>query len=260
MTQISSPVPTSRCPGAMIWWLEQDRALSRLVSERLRRWGWEFVVFHHLADLLSALKTATPDLLMLEWQLPGGKPLAALLQLRSQGLPMPVLILSALADADHRIEGLAAGADDYLVKPFHLAELAWRLEHLLQASLTPQRLRPRGQRLIQLGNLMVDPGRTSLRDSEGMEHRISRGDLALLLVFVRRPGQIHPREELLRASGSLVDASTSRTLDVRLSRLRRLLRQASAGEVTIETVLGQGYRLRSGAPAPSALARAAPVA
>ena len=243
MRSVTPPSLITQCPGASIWWLEDDRVLCKHVAPRLQVCGWRLVVFHRLPQLQAALQQDEPDLLLLDLRVPGEEDLSAIRDWRHQGLACPVLILSALANAAHRIEGLAAGANDYLAKPFHRAELAWRIEHQLLSS-QPRRFRHHAMaRPIPLGPLVLEPARCSLRRIDGEEFRLTRGDLALLLALLSQPNVVHPRHALLRASGSLVDAATSRSLDVRLSRLRRLLRSASAGAVGIASVRGRGYRL-----------------
>jgi len=153
MTSVTTPLLITQCPGALIWWLEDDRALCRVVSPRLQDCGWRVVVFHRFVKLQGALQQEEPDLLLLELRIPGDLAVPSLRSWRRQGLACPVLILSCLADAVHRIDGLAAGANDYLAKPFHLAELTWRIEHLLVSS-QPRRLSQHAmERPIPLGPL-----------------------------------------------------------------------------------------------------------
>ena len=234
---------TSERPGARIWWLEDDRHLCRLVEGRLRACGWHLSLFHHSDALLAELKRDLPDLLILDRMLPGINGLVLLRNLRAQGHRFPVLLLSAMGSPDERIEGLELGADDYLPKPFRSQELILRIERLLLA--IPSRLfqRSSSTRALPFGPLALEPGQGCLRDASGGEFPLSRGDIALLLSLLEVPGAVRSREDLARASGSLADVASSRTLDVRLSRLRRLLRQLSAGGVGIDAVRGRGYRL-----------------
>lgn len=233
----------SQRPGARIWWLEDDRQLCELLQARLEACRWRLSLFHRVADLAAALKLDEPDLLMLDRMLPGANGMDVLQQLRLDGYDFPVLILSALGSADERIEGLVVGANDYLPKPFRFRELIWRIERLLLAR-PPRLMQPSARRgVVPLGPLTLEPALYCLRDGSGAEVPLSRGDMALLMALVQVPGAVLSREQLAQATGSLVDASTSRTLDVRLSRLRRKLRQLSGGVVGIETVRGRGYRL-----------------
>jgi DNA-binding response OmpR family regulator len=233
----------SERPGARIWWLEDDRHLCRLLEGRLRACGWHLSLFHHRDALVAALKRDLPDLLILDRMLPGMNGLALLRNLREQHHRFPVLMLSAMGSPDERIEGLELGADDYLPKPFRSQELIWRIERLLQA-IPPWRFqRSSSTRTLPLGPLALEPGQGCLRDASGGEFPLSRGEIALLLSLLEVPGEVRSREDLAMATGSLVDVASSRTLDMRLSRLRRLLLQVSAGGVGIEAVRGRGYRL-----------------
>ena len=231
-------------PGARLWWLDDDRELCRLLAGRLRACGWRLSLFHTPAPLLVALERESPDLLLLDRVLPGLEGTDLLAQLRRQGRHFPVLMLSGLGSADQRIEGLSLGANDYLPKPFRPQELVWRIERLLQAQPTRPLLPGAAQPPLPFGGLELDPAQGSLRALDGGAVTLSRGDVALLLALLQAPAAVLDRHHLARATGSLVDVGASRSLDVRLSRLRRQLEQLSGGRVGIEAVRGEGYRLR----------------
>jgi DNA-binding response OmpR family regulator len=250
MAEDLPPGLISQKPGACIWWLEDDRELCRLLVDRLRACGWRLTLFRKVEALLAALKRDEPDLLLLDRMLPGANGMDLLLQLRSLNHHFPVLILSGMGEPNQRIEGLATGANDYLCKPFRLRELLWRIERLLQTT-HPSLMRPSSQEgVIPLGPLTLEPTQGCLRNAAGSALELSRGDCALLLGFLQAPEAVLSREQLARASGSLVNLATSRTLDVRLSRLRRHLLDLSEGRVSIEAVRGQGYRLTLPGPDP----------
>lgn len=229
--------------GAEIWWLEDDRHLCRLIETRLQGSGWRLTLFHNAQTLLAAIQRDQPDLLILDRLMPGMDGVSLLQRLREQGHAFPVLMLSSLGSPHERIEGLALGANDYLAKPFHSRELIWRIERLLQGAPPIPTPSPIPAGTVPLGPLELEPGQCCLRDADGVEIPLSRGDIALLLALLEAPGSVRSREQLARASGSLVDAAQSRSLDVRLSRLRRLLSGLSEGHVRIEAVRGVGYRL-----------------
>jgi len=240
----------SRFASAKLWWLDDDRQLCRLVRPRLLACGWQLRVFHTAADLQLALQSSRPDLLLLDQRLKDRQGTDLLHDLRQLGETFPVLILSGLSTAEDRIFGLEHGAQDYLVKPFHLRELQLRIEQLLQrdrrAMLTPAP----SETQIPLGALTFCPHQGCLQRPGATDVLLTRGESVLLLALCRAPGRILSRTELALASGSLTAASSSRSIDMRLSRLRRLLEQASGGALRIEAVRSQGYALQIGPPSP----------
>ncbi len=181
----------------------------------------------------SSVKTTTYDLILLDLMLPDGHGIGFLKKLRSAGSPTPVIILTARDQVSDRIEGLNAGADDYLVKPFDLSELSARV------SAVARRYRGDPNPLVHVGDLEVDLG----------DHRISRGgkpveltarEWALLEGFIQRPGMLLSRAQLedrLYAFGAEIE---SNTIEVYISRMRKKL-----GHDAIVTVRGLGYRLKT---------------
>ncbi len=236
----SGPTPSA----TTIWILEDDAALCALLSQRFEALGLSLRVFPEPRGLERALAWDRPDLLVLDGMLPGRSGTELLAGLRQQGHRFPVLMLSALRSAGDRIAGLEAGADDYMGKPFEFRELQLRIERLLSLSIEPVAFPPPPHDTFLIGSLRFEAAQAELRTPEGSVSRISRGDAALLQALCRRPGEVVGRQSLARVSGSLVDPSLSRSIDVRLGRLRRLLCTLlpEAGEV-IETCRGEGYRL-----------------
>ncbi len=233
-----------------LWILDDDAELGALLQERFGEQGWQVRHLSHPRQLDEALATAVPDLLVLDELLPNQRGTDVLVHLRQRHPQLPVLMLSALGAPSHRVAGLEAGANDYLGKPFLFRELQLRVERLLGSMATPAELTPAptpaavNPQAWRLAGLTVDPDRLWIGSTpEGAGVELSRGELALLQLLCSRAGAVVSRQELGQASGSLVDAQTSRSIDVRLSRLRRLLENLRPGEPMIETVRGQGYRL-----------------
>lgn len=227
-----------------IWILDDDERLCELLSGRLHQIGWDSTVFLESRALDEALRERTPDLLVLDEMLPGRRGTDLLAGLRQQGHRFPVLMLSAMRSAFDRIAGLEAGADDYLGKPFEFRELQLRIERLLDLRGSGREFVPPEAGSYRLAGLVFHVASAELRSVSGEVEHISRGDAALLQTLCRRPGEVIGRQVLARASGSLVDARQSRSIDVRMSRLRRLLQRLlpEEGEV-IEACRGVGYRL-----------------
>jgi len=233
----------SAYPGAMIWWVEDDVELCRLVAPQLVACQWELHVFHHPFPMLSSLSQGRPDLLILDQLLPKQTGLDVLGGLRESGHSFPVLILSGFGSPSDRILGLEMGAQDFLVKPFHVKELLLRCEHLLGASKDLSDGPFVHEQSINLGEVCFSPHQRCLEMAGGGSVSLSPGDSSLLLELCRAIGHVVSRGQLAHAIGSKVHVDSSRSIDVRLGRLRRLLEEVSNGSLTIESVRGQGYAL-----------------
>lgn len=229
-----------------LWILDDDKALCLLLDQQFKKVGWRLTAFHHPQQLPQALCGAEPDILVLDQLLPEKHGLDVLTGLRQGSATFPVLVLSALGAPSDRIAGLEAGADDYLAKPFQFRELQLRIERLLRtlpASSPAPDLPMHQPSAFQLGRVLLETApRPRLISAQGDCYRLSRGDCALLTAFCVKPGEVLSREHLLKATGSLVTPGKSRTIDVRLSRLRRLLRDLTGSEL-ITPERGLGYKL-----------------
>jgi two-component system OmpR family response regulator len=182
----------------------------------------------------DAMAGVTFDLLLLDLMLPDGRGITFLKALRNRGDVTPVIILTALDQVSDRIEGLNAGADDYLVKPFDLAELSARIGSVAR------RYSGNPNPIITHGILEIDRAARILR-RDGKPVQLTAREWALFDAFLARPGQLLSKaqlEEKLYAFGAEIE---SNTIEVHVSRLRKKL-----GNGVIETERGLGYRL--GAP------------
>lgn len=194
-----------------------------------------------LARLEGRLGPERPDLLVLDLMLPGDDGLTLLRRLRDGGDDLPVLMLTARADGVDRIIGLEQGADDYLAKPFLPRELTARIEAVLRRrrrspSGSPQ---PESQP-VHFGTCRFDPASRTL-ERDGAAVTITSGEFSLLAVFVQHPQRPLSRQrlvELARGPGSDTD---SRSMDVQVSRLRRLIEPDPARPRYLQTVWGYGY-------------------
>ena len=224
-----------------IWVVDDDPDLRHLLSTYLGEQGYEVRCMGDGAQLMARLEGQRPDLLVLDLMLPGDDGLTLLRRLRDGDDDLPVLMLTARADAVDRIIGLEQGADDYLAKPFLPRELTARIEAVLRRRGTlpgglPQ---PDGAR-IGFGDLEVDLSARTL-ERQGEVLTITGGEFALLAAFVQHPHRPLSRErliELARGPGSDTD---SRSMDVQVSRLRRLIEPEPARPRYVQTVWGYGY-------------------
>jgi DNA-binding response OmpR family regulator len=227
-----------------LWILEDDIALCGLIAEQCQRQHWQLQAFHHPRSLDAALAERSPDLLLLDQMLPEKCGTDILASLRNRNHQFPVLMISAMAAPSDRVLGLESGADDYISKPFLFRELQLRIQNLIdkQPHVTPP---SPPATVLHFANLRFEPARQRLEENLGAGIRLSRGEAALLLAFCQQPEIVISRQSLAQLTGSLVDPERSRTFDVRISRLRRILRELTGAEDLIRPIRGEGYRLEA---------------
>lgn len=222
--------------------VEDDAEQARFLSRGLREAGH---VVDHAADGKSGLFLATTesyDTLILDRMLPGVDGLTVLRTLRASRIATPVLILSALGDVDDRVEGLRAGGDDYLVKPFALVELLARLEALQRRQASPAgNAEPT---VLRVADLEMDLVRRSVTRG-GKRIELKAKEFQLLEFLMRHADQVVTRTMLLEAVWDYHFDPRTNIIDVHISNLRARIDQGRPP--LIHTVRGAGYRL---APAP----------
>jgi DNA-binding response OmpR family regulator len=216
--------------------VEDNARLRALTQRQLQDAGFAVDAFGELAEADAATRTETYDAIVLDLGLPDGDGGTLLRALRGRGAATPVLVLTARDALDDRVAHLDAGADDYLVKPFAAAELLARLRALLR--------RP-GQALpgrLALGDLGLEMAARAA-DIGGRPLALSRRELALLELFLRRPGRVVTKAEIERAIYAFDDEVTGNTIEVLIHRLRRRLADGGS-RVALETLRGIGYVMR----------------
>jgi len=217
--------------------LEDEPEMARALLEALRR--HEVLVDHvsTIADADALARDGNYDVLVFDRRLPDGEGLNLVAALRKSKLSVPILVLTALGSVDHRVDGLDAGADDYLAKPFAIEELLARL----------RALRRRGTSLsdkfMSFGNLIIDPRTNQVTVLDAVIDFPRREYLALE-ALMRRPNRIVTRSNLVEAVYTLDDEIESNALDAHISRIRKKLAQAEAS-VEIRAVRNIGYLIRA---------------
>jgi two-component system, OmpR family, response regulator len=187
-------------------------------------------------DALWMAKSTEYDAIVLDLMLPGVNGIDVCRRLRSDGVWWPILMLTARDGLEDRIGGLDAGADDYLAKPFAFTELLARLRALARRG-GPQR-----PAILAVGDLRLDPAaRRVWRDETEVE--LSPKEFALLETFMRRPGRVLSRFELLEHAWAYDYENRSNVVDVYVRYLREKV-DRPFGRASLETVRGAGYRLR----------------
>ena len=214
--------------------IEDDTVLGAAVRDQIAADGQSVDWVRRLDAASDALGGTGYDLVLLDLMLPDGLGLTFLRRLRARGDVTPVIILTALDQVSDRIDGLNAGADDYLVKPFDLAELSARIGSVAR------RYAGNPNPIVTHGALEIDLAARSVH-REGRPITLTAREWALFEAFLSRPGQLLSKAQLedkLYAFGAEVE---SNTIEVHVSRLRKKL-----GPEVIETERGLGYRLGRG--------------
>lgn len=215
--------------------IEDNDRLAGMVAEGLTGEGYVVDRRATLADADAALDVAPYDLVLLDLGLPDGDGRDFLRRRRRGGMRTPVLVLTARSGLDDRVAGLDSGADDYLVKPFEVAELAARCRALLRrpgATLAT---------VLVVGDVEVDPASHVVR-MVGRDIDLPPREFALLELLARRQGAVVSREQLEHSLYSLDADVSPNALEAAVSRLRRRLAAAGA-QVRLRTLHGVGYAL-----------------
>jgi len=216
--------------------VDDDRRLRALLHKYLAENGFVVTTAADAADARARLAGLAFDLIVLDVMMPGESGLDFMEALRRSS-DTPVLLLTAMGEADDRIAGLERGADDYLPKPFEPRELLLRIASILRRS----RAEPVPRRLV-IGDLVFDLERGELtRDAEAIA--LTTGERALLGLFARNAGVTLSRDDLCREA---MPGASPRTVDVQVTRLRRKLEPDPKVPRYLQTVWGVGYVLNAG--------------
>lgn len=219
--------------------IEDDQKLCEAVSFQLEQHGFTVDVCNDGDDGLRWIRQQAHDLILLDRMLPTMNGISVLSRMRADGIRTPVLVMTALGTVGQRVEGLDAGADDYLVKPFAIEELMARIRSLSRR-LTPASQDPR---ILICGDLRLSEEICELTGPAG-NCTLSKRECALLEAFLRNPAQTLSRGQLLNKVWGMDNEVEDGNLDNYIFFLRRRLKSVSSS-VTIQTVRGIGYRLKA---------------
>ena len=218
--------------------VEDEEALTLLLRYNLEAAGYDVDTVARGDEADVRFKERPPDLVILDWMLPGlsGIELCRRLRARPDTRQLPIIMLTARGEESERVRGLSTGADDYIVKPFSVPELLARVEALLRRS-SPERIAD----ILSFGELELD--REKKRVSRN-GHAIDLGptEFRLLEFLMERPGRVFSREQLLDGVWGRDVYIDERTVDVHVGRLRKALNRGHADD-PIRTVRGAGYAL-----------------
>ncbi len=217
--------------------VDDDDRLRRLLHKFLTENGFLVATACDAADARAKLKGLAFDLLVLDLMMPGESGLEFAASLRETS-NVPVLMLTAMGEAEDRIAGLEVGADDYLTKPFEPRELLLRINSILRRLPQTKPTAP----ILRLGRIVFDREREELRSGDDIL-RLTDVEAALLSALAERPGTIFSRNELIERTGA---HGGGRAVDVQVTRLRRKIEDDPKAPRYLQTVRGKGYVLRPG--------------
>jgi two-component system phosphate regulon response regulator OmpR len=226
---------------SMVWVVDDDPELRKMVGTYLIDQGYDVRCLCDVKQLEARLECQRPDLLVLDVMLPGDDGLTALRRLRDAGDDLPVVMLTARGEAVDRIIGLEQGADDYLAKPFMPRELSARIEAVLRRrGAVPAGTPVVDGEVIGFGTNSLDlSARTLERDGEPVV--ITSGEFGLLAAFVQNPHRPLSRERLIELARGPSSETDSRSMDVQVSRVRKLIEPDPSRPRYLQTVWGYGY-------------------
>ena len=214
---------------------DDDLAVRNSLERALRLEGYDVALAADGRETLEAVVTAPPDALVLDVRMPGVDGLEVCRRLRAVADPTPVLMLTAKVAVSDRVEGLDAGADDYLVKPFALPELLARLRALL-------RRWPAEGEVLRFADLSLDPAAHEAHRGD-RELKLTRTEFALLELFLEHARQVLPRSTIIDRVWGYDGGTSSNSLEVFVGYLRRKTEEAGEPRL-LQTVRGVGYVLR----------------
>lgn len=225
---------------------DDEEDVREMVGEYLLRRGFMVSTAANAAELRTVLEAKAIDLVLLDINMPGEDGLTALRSLRADN-PVPVIMLTATAEVVDRILGLEMGADDYLGKPVNLRELEARVKTVLRRNTAPEGAGPgplkaaeTGGR-VQFGSCTLDLEAATLIGPDGKDIPITAMEFSLLKVFARNRGRVLNRDQLLDQAHDREWDPFDRSIDIRISRLRRKIEPNAAKPEVIRTVRGVGY-------------------
>ena len=224
--------------SASILVVEDEEPLTLLLRYNLEAEGYEVETVARGDDADTRLREYAPDLVVLDWMLPGlsGIELCRRLRARPETKALPIIMLTARGEESERVRGLSTGADDYIVKPFSVPELIARVRALLRRA-SPERVTD----VLTIGDIELDREKKRVSRA-GQEIELGPTEYRLLEFLMERPGRVFSRDQMLNGVWGSETYIDERTVDVHVGRLRKAInRNASADP--IRTVRGAGYAL-----------------
>jgi two-component system, OmpR family, phosphate regulon response regulator PhoB len=227
--------------GATILVVEDEPAIQQLISTSLQHAGYAVLRAADGETALRLVREALPDLILLDWMLPGmsGVQLARCLRVEERTKNVPLIMLTARSEEQDKITGLETGADDYVTKPFSITELLARVRAVLRRAGTVKA--PAAADVVTIGDIEID---FKLHQARRGQTRIefTAREFDLLRYFVQHVGQVVTREQILNEVWGYEEFPTTRTIDNFVAKLRQKIERAPHAPEHILTIHGSGYK------------------
>jgi DNA-binding response OmpR family regulator len=231
--------------AANILLVEDEPAIQELIAVNLQHAGHHVIRARDAEGALGIVKSALPDLLLIDWMLPGMSGVALARQLRQEERTrqIPIIMLTARSEEADKIAGLEAGADDYLTKPFSPRELLARIRALLRRSRAQQTVADGHQKMraYRFAGWELNVRLRRLTTPAGANVALTNSEFNLLAAFLAAPQRVLSRDQLLGLSRLHNDEVYDRSVDVQVARLRKKIQPAESSVELIRTERGAGY-------------------
>ncbi len=220
--------------------VDDDPAIRQMLAEYLSAHGYEVALAENGAAMLSELARAVPAVVLLDLGLPGEDGLSLARYLRER-YELGIIIVTGAGEVVDRVVGLELGADDYIGKPFDPRELRARLKSVLRRMAAKPAAQPPGHARVSIGRCSLDLKSRTLSDDKGQEIPVTAMEFDLLKALIEHPNQVLSRDRLLSLSRNRDWEPFDRSIDIRITRLRRKVEPDPARPRVIRTVRGAGY-------------------
>jgi DNA-binding response OmpR family regulator len=220
---------------------DDEADIREMLAEYLGRRGFTVTTAGNAAELRGALAVKPVELILLDIAMPGEDGLSVLRSLRAAETKVPVIMLTAAGETVDRILGLEMGADDYLGKPVDLRELEARIKAVLRRAVAPDPALDASRRRWRFGKCLLDIEAAKLFAEDGSEVPLTAMEFALLKLFAENRGRVLNRDQILENAHDRSWDPFDRSIDIRISRIRRKIEVNPEKPVAIRTVRGIGY-------------------
>ncbi len=223
--------------------VDDEAAAREMIGDYLKLHGFAVTLCDGGPALRAWVKKETPDLVVLDLNMPDEDGLSLIRFLKQEKPRLPVIMLTATASPIDRVVGLELGADDYLAKPAELRELLARIRSVLRRSAGGGASAAAGNRseTVRMGTKWLDFASRTLRDEKGEEHPLTNSEFTLLKAFADHPKRVLSRERLLDLANARDADAFDRAIDVRITRIRKKIEPDPSNPRVIRTVRGAGY-------------------